>query len=93
MYELRRVQRATFDFCVDGTAYSVPSYDTLDLDQVEAFGTAKDNLSAEAALRGFFEGSAPGCTSGLLLKEFMDLVQAWQRDSDVTAGESSASSE
>ena len=93
MYELRSVERGTFDFSIDGTEWSVPSYDTLSLDQVEGFATAHDNAAAEKALRGFFEDAAPGCTEGLLLREFMSLVKAWQHDSGVTAGESAPSSE
>lgn len=93
MYVLRRAERGTFDFSIDGTDYSVPSYDTMSLDQVEEFASAHDNAAAERALRAFFEAAAPGCTDGLLLKEFMALVGAWQRDSGVTAGESAPSSE
>lgn len=91
---------AAFEFMIEGnpTVYRLPKLNRLPAKEVarlSGVGSIKDEASRSAAgldaIIGIFDKYAPGATDLMDTEQLLDVFLAWQDDSGVDAGESSAS--
>lgn len=90
----RSIDQNKFEFTVPGddTVYAVPAVKYLPLGQVEKLqGSAKD-ITLTDILDLFGDDAAKAAIRTLDTEQLQALTEAWQKDSGVQMGESSASS-
>lgn len=92
MFKVPEIDRSeVFEFEWQGVAHSFPKMANVDFDTISLLG----GLDDLPGLRALFEAISPEFAEGALGKmstsEIGALVTAWQEDSGITVGESSAS--
>lgn len=96
MYEVpaakRSLKQNLFEFKIGAKTYSVPKFEHLPVGVLEAVEVAPDNaIGPYLSVFGEKDSPAGKAIRTLDKDQLTGLIQAWQADSGVTAGESSAS--
>jgi hypothetical protein len=87
MYEINTGETSTFDFSVDGKAYSVPTFESMPYKTLKDFreftrGDVSGVDIAAWAVEHVFEAYAPGCTENLTVGQLYGLVDAYTKSQD-----------
>lgn len=100
MYQVKENKVSNFEFELDGKQYAVPLLRHIPLKQLLEYNRALKKVKAGSEgdfylefIAGVFDEHAPGVTDRLTADQFNDLMQAYFAESNVTPGESSASSD
>lgn len=99
MYEVpaskRSIKQNQFQFKVPGDrkTYSIPKAKYMTIGQVESLQTKGSEVGLMDILEILGQGDAREAVRGLEQEQLMALMDAWQADSGLTVGESSASTE
>lgn len=100
MYEIKSSKIKTFDFKLDGEAYSVPLLRHMPLKKLLSYNKQLRHVKAGTEgdfyltfIADVFDENAPGVTDRLTTDQFASLMQAYIAESNVSPGESSASSD
>lgn len=93
MFKADNGSARSFDFELDGKAYSVPSPLSLPIGEILAFADATEKGGTEQArwLVSFFSRHTDGATDSMSVAAFRQLAKAWNGDAEL--GESQASSD
>lgn len=95
VFSIENKARPRFEFQLDGEGevYSLPSFADLSLEQVKFFhGMIGHEAQAYDGIYEFLESECPGLTKKLTTGGALALIRAWEKDSGIELGESSASS-
>lgn len=95
VFKIENKARPRFEFQLDGEGevYSLPSFAELSLEQVRSFrGMSGSEADAFDRIIKFLESECPGITEKLTSGGATALIRAWEKDSGIELGESSASS-
>lgn len=95
VFKIENKARPRFEFQLDGEGevYSLPSFADLSLEQVKFFqGMIGHEADAYDGVLEFLEIECPGLTKKLTTGGAVALIRAWEEDSGIKVGESSASS-
>lgn len=94
VFKIENKARPRFEFQLDGEGevYSLPSFADLSLEQVKFFqGMIGHEADAYDGVLEFLEIECPGLTKKLTTGGAVALIRAWEEDSGIKVGESSAS--
>ena len=94
VFKIENKARPRFEFQLDGEGevYSLPSFAELSLEQVRNFrGMSGSEAEAFDGIIKFLESECPGITGKLTSGGATALIRAWEKDSGIELGESSAS--
>lgn len=94
VFKIENKARPRFEFQLDGEGevYSLPSFADLSLEQVKFFqGMIGHEADAYDGVLEFLEMECPGLTKKLTTGGALALIRAWEKDSGIELGESSAS--
>lgn len=94
VFKIENKARPRFEFQLDGEGevYSLPSFAELSLEQVRSFrGMSGSEADAFDGIIKFLESECPGITGKLTSGGATALIRAWEKDSGIELGESSAS--
>ena len=94
VFKIENKARPRFEFQLDGEGevYSLPSFADLSLEQVKFFqGMIGHEADAYDGVLEFLEMECPGLTKKLTTGGATALIRAWEKDSGIELGESSAS--
>lgn len=94
VFSIENKARPRFEFQLDGEGevYSLPSFADLSLEQVKSFqGMIGHEAEAFDGILKFLESECPGLTEKLTSGGALALIRAWEKDSGIELGESSAS--
>lgn len=94
VFSIENKARPRFEFQLDGEGevYSLPSFADLSLEQVKFFqGMIGHEAQAYDGIYEFLESECPGLTKKLTTGGALALIRAWEKDSGIELGESSAS--
>jgi hypothetical protein len=90
----RSIAQNRFEFELpDGQTYSVPKAKYLTIGQVEKLSELGDDLNMADLLTLFDEPEAAAAARTLDVEQLEALMLAWQEDSGLSVGESSASAQ
>lgn len=91
----RSIKQNQFIFKVPGDrkSYSIPKAKYLTVGQVEKFSVKGEEMDITDILSILGQGDAHDAVRELDQEQLMALMEAWQNDSELTVGESSASTE
>ncbi|WMI34031.1 tail assembly chaperone [Microbacterium phage TukTuk] len=89
----RSIRQNQFEFKVPGDrkTYRIPKAKYLTMGQIEALQEKKDEVLLTDILEMLGQGEAREAVRTLDQEQLMDLMEAWQTDSGISVGESSAS--
>lgn len=88
----RSIRQNRFEFALpDGTEVSIPKAKYLTIGQIETLSTMGEEISLTNMLELFQEPAAAEAVRTLDAEQLQALMTAWQEDSGLTLGESSAS--
>lgn len=88
----RSVKQNLFEFKVGAKTYTVPKFEHLPVGVLEAIEAAPDDaIGPYLSVFGEKDSAVGKAIRDLDKDQLTALIQAWQSDSGVTAGESSAS--
>jgi hypothetical protein len=89
----KSVRQNQFSFKIPGktTTYHVPKAKFLPVGVIERMSTKSDEISISDILGLFGDGAAADAVRTLDQDQLKFLTEAWQKDSGLTVGESSAS--
>ena len=93
VFKIENKARPRFEFQLDGEGevYSLPSFAELSLEQMKSFQGMSGAEAFDGMLK-FLESECPGLTGKLTSGGAAALIRAWEEDSGIKLGESSASS-
>ena len=94
VFKIENKARPRFEFQLDGEGevYSLPSFADLSLEQVKSFrGMIGNEAGAYDMILDFVESECPGLSKQLTTGGAVALIHAWEKDSGIELGESSAS--
>ena len=92
VFKIENKARPRFEFQLDGEGevYSLPSFAELSLEQMKGFQGMSGAEAFDGMLK-FLESECPGITGKLTSGGAAALIRAWEEDSGIKLGESSAS--
>lgn len=91
----KSIRQNQFEFQVPGDEriYSVPKAMYLPVGMIEKMSTQTDQVSISDIIGLFGDGEAADAVRTLDREQLENLTEAWQKDSGLTVGESSASTD